>query len=179
MPTENERKFVLENDGRLEPLLAQAPGVERSLLVQAYLDAPGLRLRAIETAGKLRHIFGYKRQVGGNVVEIETEIHSVDFHRLWTLRGETLQKVRYSWPEGRYKWDVDFFKTVDGHTYFVLAEVEMAEHETEAPPPPPRLAPHVLAAAPYGDTRFSSQRLSDQAHAEQLLVEVRKKGGAA
>ena len=71
MPIENERKFVLENDGRLEPLLGQAPGVVRSILVQAYLDAPGLRLRGIETDGKLRHIFGYKREVAGNVVEIE------------------------------------------------------------------------------------------------------------
>ena len=180
MPIENERKFVLENDGRLEPLLGQAPGVVRSILVQAYLDAPGLRLRGIETDGKLRHIFGYKREVAGNVVEIETEIHRVDFHRLWTLRRETLQKVRYSWPEGdRYKWDVDFFKGADGATYFVLAEVEMPEHETNAPPLPPRLAPHLLAAVPYGDPRFSSKRLADQPHAERLLVEVRMKGSAA
>ena len=157
MPIENERKFVLENDGRLEPLLGQAPGVVRSILVQAYLDAPGLRLRGIET-----------------------EIHRVDFHRLWTLRRETLQKVRYSWPEGdRYKWDVDFFKGADGATYFVLAEVEMPEHETNAPPLPPRLAPHLLAAVPYGDPRFSSKRLADQPHAERLLVEVRMKGSAA
>lgn len=179
MPTENERKFVLENDGRLEPLLAQAPGVVRSILVQAYLDAPGLRLRGIEIDGKLRHIFGYKREVAGNVVEIETEIHSVDFRRLWTLRRETLQKVRYSWPEGRYTWDVDFFKGADGTTYFVQAEVEMPEHETSAPPVPSRLAPHLLAAVPYGDPRFSSKRLADQSHAERLLVEVRMKGSAA
>ena len=46
MPIENERKFVLEDDeGALERILAETPGVTRSYLRQAYLDSSGLRIR--------------------------------------------------------------------------------------------------------------------------------------
>ena len=78
MPIENERKFVLDEDGRLESRLAQAPGVTRSRLNQAYLDSPGVRIRSIEANGKLRHIFSFKRPVDGQMVEIETEIVSTE-----------------------------------------------------------------------------------------------------
>ncbi len=179
MPIENERKFVLEDDGTLERTLATRPGVTRNHLRQAYLDASGLRIRSIESAGKTRYIFGYKRPVDDQMVEIETEIAPIDFERLWKLRRETLQKARYSWDEGRFHWDVDFFKTDDGLTYFALAEVEMAETDTVPPPPPAVLAPHVLLLAPRSDPRFTSKRLADRGHAERLLADVRAKGEAA
>ena len=176
MPIENERKFVLRDDG-LEAALAENPGVSRSFLRQAYLDASGLRIRSMERAGRTRHVFTYKRPVDDQMVEIETEIAPVDFDRLWKLRRETLQKTRYSWTDGRFHWDVDFFKT--GRTYFALAEVEMPEAEKTPPPPPAVLAPHVLLLAPRGDPRFTSKRLADKAHAERLLADVRTKGEAA
>jgi CYTH domain-containing protein len=179
MPIENERKFVLEDDGRLERTLAHQPGVTRSYLRQAYLDASGVRIRSSDQAGRTQHIFTYKRPVDDQVVEIETELSPVDFERLWKLRRETLQKARYSWHEGRYRWDVDFFKTEDGHTYFALAEVEMPETETKPPQPPAVLAPHVLLLAPRSDPRFTSKRLADRGHAERLLSDVRTKGEAA
>src|SRR6266404_7023370 len=163
MPIENERKFVLDDDGKLETLLAQVPGVTRSLLQQAYLDVSGLRIRAIQSNGSKRHIFTYKREVDGQVVEIETEISAADFDRLWSQRRETLQKSRYSWDDGRFHWDVDFFKTDDGRTYFTQAEVEMPEHERQPPDVPVRLASHLLGPAPLGDPRFTSKRLADQA----------------
>lgn len=176
MPTENERKFVLRNDRELERRLAQAPGVTRSLIVQAYLDSLGVRIRAIDTGGHVRRIFTFKRPVEGQVVEIETELVPADFNRLWKLRRETLQKVRYSWPDGRFHWDVDFFKTQDGCTYFAMAEVEMPEHEKVPPPLPPSLKPYLLMQAPDGDPNYTSKRLSDPAHAERLLWEITKKG---
>jgi len=179
MPIENERKFVLENDSALERRLAAAPGVVRSYLRQAYLDGSGLRIRAIDQGGRTRHIFSYKRPVDDQMVEIETEIAAVDFERLWTLTRETLQKVRYSWRDGRFHWDVDFFKTEAGGTYFALAEVEMPEAEKTPPPPPAVLAPYVLLLAPRNDPRFTSKRLADRGHAERLLADVRSKGEAA
>ena len=179
MPIENERKFVLENDVALERRLAAAPGVVRSFLRQGYLEASGLRIRSIDQGGRIRHVFSYKRPVDDQMVEIETEIAAVDFERLWTLRRETLQKVRYSWRDGRFHWDVDFFKTEDGRTYFALAEVEMPEAEKIPPPPPAVLAPHVLLLAPRNDPRFTSKRLADRGHAERLLADVRSKGEAA
>ncbi len=183
MPIENERKFVLNEDGQLEPRLAQAPGVTRSRLSQAYLDSAGVRIRSIETrgetGGKLRHVFSFKRPVNGQMVEIETEIDEADFKRLWTIARETLSKTRYSWADGRFHWDIDFFKTGDGRTYFALAEVEMPEHEREPPAVPARLAGHLLGPAPLGDPRFTSKRLADQGHAERLLAEIREKGSVS
>jgi CYTH domain-containing protein len=176
MPIENERKFVLLDDGKLEQQLARAPGVTRSLLRQAYLDVSGLRIRAIETDGTKRHVFTYKREVDGQVVEIETDISVADFERLWSQRGETLQKARYSWPDGRFHWDVDFFKTDEGRTYFAQAEVEMPEGDRTPPPLPPPLAGHLLALAPAGDLRFTSKRLANRTHAESLLADIRTKG---
>jgi CYTH domain-containing protein len=179
MPIENERKFVLDDDGALERRLAAMPGVTRSHLRQAYLETSGLRIRSIEDDGGKRHIFTYKRPVDDQMVEIETEIEPADFERLWKLRRETLQKVRFSWNEGRFHWDVDFFKTDDGRTYFALAEVEMPERDTVPPHPPAVLAPAVLLLAPRNDPRFTSKRLADRGHAERLLADVRAKGEAA
>ncbi len=178
MPIENERKFVLKNDSGLEVRLAQAPGVTRSLLVQAYLDAPGLRLRAREADGELQHIFSFKRLVDDQVVEIETEIEATDFRRLWKLRRETLQKVRYSWPDGRCHWDVDFFKTTGGRTYFAMAEVEMPEHQKVPPPLPASIAPYVIEQVAHQDPRFTSKRLADAAHAGRILAEIEQKVAA-
>ena len=176
MPIENERKFVLKDDAELEATLAGKAGVTKSLLRQAYLDVSGMRIRSVEQSGAMRHVFTYKRPVDGQVVEIETEISPVDFARLWSQRGETLQKARYSWGDGPLHWDVDFFKTDDGRTYFAQAEVEMPEQRNEPPPLPEDLADHLLAAVPAGDQRFSSKRLADQAHAEKLLADIKSKG---
>jgi CYTH domain-containing protein len=176
MPIENERKFVLKDDGHLEQRLAGRPGVTRNFLRQAYLDVSGMRIRSVEEGGAVRYVFTYKRPVDGQVVEIETEISPVDFERLWSQRQETLQKLRYSWTDGAFHWDVDFFKTDDDRTYFTQAEVEMPEEQVEPPPLPPDLAGHLLATAPAGDQRFTSKRLANQAHAEKLLADIKSKG---
>jgi CYTH domain-containing protein len=176
MPIENERKFVLDDDGTLEPDLAREPGVTRSVLHQAYLDAPGLRIRSIEGSDATQYVFTYKRTVDGQMVEIETALASVDFQRLWTLRRETLRKVRYSWADGRFHWDVDFFKTADDRTYFALAEVEMPEEQTVPPPVSSRLAARLVGLVLYGDPRFTSKRLADRDHAERLMEEIRRTG---
>jgi len=176
MPIENERKFVLDDDGKLEARLAEMPGVTRTVVQQAYLDAPGLRIRSMETSAKRTHIFTYKREIDRKVVEIETEIAASDFDRLWSQRRESLRKTRYSWPDGHFHWDVDFFKTADGRTYFAMAEVEMPENDVAPPPLSARLASHFLADTPHRDPRFTSKRLSDPVFAAELLADIRLKG---
>ena len=176
MPIENERKFVLKDDGDLEPQLAKQSGVTRSFLRQAYLDVSGMRIRSVEEGGAIRHVFTYKRAVDGQIVEIETEISAVDFERLWSQRRETLQKLRFSWTDGPFHWDVDFFKTDNNRTYFTQAEVEMPEGQVEPPPLPASLAPYLLATAPAGDPRFASKRLASRAHAQKLLADIKSKG---
>lgn len=179
MPIENERKFVLDERGDLEPELAKTAGVTRRVLHQAYLDTSGLRIRAIEEPDATRHVFTYKRMVDGQMVEIETDISQIDFERLWKLRRESLRKVRYAWNDGRFHWDTDFFKTEDGRTYFALAEVEMPEDEAEPPAVPDRLSPHLLGLVPFGDPRFTSKRLAGREHAEELLAGIRRTGKIA
>lgn len=176
MPIENERKFVLETDQDLERRLAADPGVIQSTIRQAYFDVSGLRIRSIQSGGVLRFVFTYKRLVAGQVVEIETEIVAEDFERLWSVGRETLRKVRYSWNQGHYHWDVDFFKTDDDRTYFALAEVEMPAEEREPPRLPSFLADRSLGLAPEGDPRFASKRLADQVHAMSLLSAIRSDG---
>ena len=161
-------------------MLAETPGVTRSYLRQAYLDASGLRIRSIEVAAARR---ATSSATSGRSTTRWSR--SRPRSRRSTSSGcgrsaaRRLQKARYSWPDGRFHWDVDFFKTDDGRTYFALAEVEMPETDTVPPPPPAILAPHVLLLAPRNDPRFTSKRLSDRGHAERLLADVRAKGEAA
>ncbi|MCW5745009.1 MAG: hypothetical protein KIT36_02260 [Alphaproteobacteria bacterium] len=173
MPVENERKFVLRDpDGALERALAAAvPPWTRHAIRQAYLDTPGLRIRRFEGGNAVQHIFSFKRLIEGEMVEVETAIAAADFERLWRLRRESLEKVRYHLCDGRCGWDVDFFKMQD-RTYFALAEVEMPAGWHVPPAPPPLLAPHVVLLAPAGDERFASRRLADPLHAAQLVREL-------
>ena len=136
-----------------------------------------MRIRSIEDPAGTRHVFTYKRPVNGQVVEIETEISREDFDRLASQCVETLRKVRYSWTDGPFHWDVDFFKTDDGGTYFAQAEVEMPEDHDVPPPLPPSLAPHLLATVPAGDPRFASKKLANRAHAEALRTAIVARGG--
>ncbi|SJZ49027.1 CYTH domain-containing protein [Enhydrobacter aerosaccus] len=176
MPIENERKFVLETENELENLLSRTPGVTRSIIRQAYLDVTGLRVRSIVAGSGTQFIFTYKRTVRGRVVEIETEILEDDFERLWSVGHQMLRKVRYSWDDGPYHWDIDFFKADGERTYFALAEVEMPEAQTVPPALPANLAVRSLGLVPQGDPRFASKRLADQTHAERLLSDIRLRG---
>ncbi|MBM3619321.1 MAG: hypothetical protein FJX20_01410 [Alphaproteobacteria bacterium] len=173
MPIENERKFVLDDPrGELERALAAVrPAIRRAAIRQAYLDTVGLRIRRFDRDGTVSHIFSYKRPVDGAMVEIEREIDAQDFERLWTLRRETLEKVRYTIPDGECLWDIDFFKH-EGRTYFALAEVEMPEGREEPPAPPAILAPHIEFLVARGDERFSSKKLADPAYARRLKPSV-------
>lgn len=173
MPVENERKFVLNDPhGALEQALGNVrPPIPRKAIRQGYLDTAGLRIRRFDQDGAVSHIFSYKRPVDGVMVEIETPIDALDFERLWKLRREALEKVRYSIRAGDCVWDIDFFKEA-GRTYFALAEVEMPESRVEPPPPPPILAPYVEFLVERGDERFSSKKLADPEYARGLAIAV-------
>jgi CYTH domain-containing protein len=169
MPIENERKIVLSDpQGALEKTLTAAcPPWIRFGIRQAYLDAPGLRIRRFDETSGVRHIFSFKRPVAGEMVEVETEMSVVDFDRLWTLRRETLEKVRFHMADGDCGWDIDFFKA-EGRTYFALAEVEMPEGRLDPPAPLAILTPYVVMLVPVGDERFASKKLADPAYSARL-----------
>jgi CYTH domain-containing protein len=105
------------------------------------------------------------------MVEIETARSAADFERLWTLRREALEKIRFHLPADDCGWDVDFFK-VGGRTYFAVAEVEMPEGRAIPPPPPAIVASYVHMLVPAGDERFASKKLADPAYAAGLAHEL-------
>ncbi|MBL8675127.1 MAG: hypothetical protein JNL07_09590 [Rhodospirillales bacterium] len=172
MPVENEIKYALRDpDGALErALAAMGPPVTRNAVRQAYLDAPGLRIRRFEGERGVEHVFSFKRAIGGEMVEVETSMDAADFERLWTLRQESLEKVRFHLPAGECGWDVDFFKD-GGATYFALAEVEMPVDRIAPPEPPAFLQPFIAFAVAPGDGRFTSRKLADVGHARGLVAE--------
>jgi len=176
MPIENERKFVLHDpDGALERQLRGRSGVSEALLRQAYLDSSGVRIREIVSDGETRAFFTFKRSVASAVVEIETAISAEDFERLWSLRRETLVKVRYHFTAGDCGWDIDFFKdgaSAAAPTYFALAEVEMPASWTTAPPAPAFLQPFIVHCVANGDERYTSKRLASIPHARTMMDEL-------
>jgi hypothetical protein len=60
-----------------------------------------------------------KRQVGTEVVEVETRLDAADFEKLWSVARRDVRKRRF-FLEG---WDVDFFRDADGQTYFAVARL--------------------------------------------------------
>jgi hypothetical protein len=55
----------------------------------------------------------------------------------------------------------------------------MPEEQSDPPPLPDFLAKHLLLVAPPLDPRFTSKRIADQAHATNLLAEIRANGRAS
>ena len=181
MPIENERKFVLDDDGTLERTLAATPGVD------AQLPAPGLsrRLGPAHPLDRSRrpdasrlHLQAAGRRPDGR--DRDRDQRRSTSSGCGRIRRETLQKARYSWGDGRFHWDVDFFKTDDGRTYFALAEVEMPEDRHGAAAAAGRPGARTCCCwRRRGDPRFTSKRLADRGHAERLLADVREKGEAS
>ena len=176
MPIENERKFVLLDDGTLEQQLAQHPGVTRSLLRQAYLDVSGLRIRSIEAEGAKRHVFTYKREVDGQVVEIETDI-SVGGFRAPVVAAPrdpaegALLVARRPVPLGRR-----FLQDRRGPHLFRPGRGRDAGRGPDTAALAAATRPTPAGPGAAGDLRFTSKRLANRAHAESLLADIRKKG---
>ena len=64
--------------------------------------------------------------------------------------------------------------TSDGYeTYLVMAEVEMAEHETDPGPLPDFISERLLYAVPKGDMRFVNSRLTQPNVVKKLVQEIK------
>jgi CYTH domain-containing protein len=170
MGVENEFNYCLHDPrGRLEARLRSMPAVRRLEMRQGYLSND-LRIRAMRDAatGDTEFVMSFKRSVDGRVVEVETPMDEADFRRLWKTCETTLRKTRYAYAEGDVHWDVDYFRTRKGETYFVKAEAEVGADVTQCPDPSPALRGHVIAV-PGKRKGFSSRRLADEAYARPLL----------
>lgn len=175
MPTENERKYLLN-------LYSQQEFVKSAndsyLIKQGYLFSKKgctLRLRELidlkDDKTKKRQLT-YKQKVNGRIVEIEKKIDHRDFEDLWQLANSKLEKIRYHFlfkkGKEKYLWEVDFFLDGDGYTYFALAEHEMPEGQLEPEFIPPIISKNLLYAVSNHDMRFSSKKLACITYAKNL-----------
>lgn len=172
MGIENERKLLLNvnHSQELWHTLKQHKvelGVQFMDITQGYLSGSA-RVRHVVPhdvpVGSPResHIFTYKTKVVGSVCEIETLIDPHDYHKLMLITKPVILKTRAKIVQGDLTWDIDFFKMPkSGAVYFLMAEVEMPEFQTELPTILDVLSPHMIRWVDAGDKRFNNKSLSN------------------
>lgn len=166
MSVENERKLLLDVNRANELLtqLRKCPDIQLFDVTQGYLNGAG-RIRHIVPHKQTQfssetYLFTYKTRVQGSVVEIETEIGTHDYQKLFLIAKPWLVKTRAKFQQGNYTWDMDFFRTPkQGSIYLCMAEVEMPEFEVDCPDILPILQPYAVQWIENGDKRFNNKNL--------------------
>jgi CYTH domain-containing protein len=171
MPTENEKKYVLNLDTEQH---FQKLAESKALILQGYLfssKGTSLRLRKM----KNKHYLTLKSSVNGRVVEVENQIDERDFNDLWTQCMNKLEKIRYCVPDkvGQI-WEVDFFKDHKGVNYFALAEFEMPEGQLAPKFIPKFIRENLLFEVPLTDCRFASKLLADIRYASDIYKLIKE-----
>lgn len=171
MPTENERKYVLdlkfaEDINQVKSILGHTLKSGRKIR-QAYLYGDpiwNLRVRQKEQSdGTMIHWCCLKYNIGERVVELEQEISERDFEDLWSHAIRHLTKYRYDlFPDDDIKWEIDLFYDDDGQLYFIEAEHEMPENQKLPNFIPFIIRKYLLYAVPPAEQfQFSSFNLAD------------------
>lgn len=160
---ENELKYVLLLD--CENLLAaQLP--TPAILEQAYLPGNG-RIRAVS---RDKCWFTYKLPTPDGLFELEKELSYGDFTALLPHAETRLMKRRYQAQDGKVHWDIDFFYTETGETYFAMAEAEMPVWMGAPPRILPLLEDLIVYAVPRDESHlYTSARLTSVETAQSLL----------
>lgn len=177
MPTENERKYLLEMD--CEDEISDLAG-QKYEISQGYLIATrGITVRVRKLAPaygsrKDEYFFTLKVNAGGRVIEIENKIDKRDFDDLWNIALNKLEKIRYVVKDGKVAWEVDFFKDYRGETYICVAEVELPEGQLEPDNIPDYIERNILYRVSLTDGRFSNKLLGDARYAADLLNSILK-----
>lgn len=178
MPTENERKYVIETstENEINELCS-----EKYLIAQGYLIATrGITVRV----RKMKPLFGKEKEVhyftmkvnaGGRMIEIENKIDKRDFDDLWNIAVNKLEKIRYLVKDQKVYWEMDFFKDYRGETYMAVAEIEMPEGQLEPTSLPNVVKNNLLHKVDLVDTRFANKLLGDARYACELLKELQEK----
>lgn len=174
MPTENEKKYVLNRMDASE--VAEILWHGYSLVQQGYLakrKKTVVRVRMVESTvkgrGRKKFFLTVKTKCGNRVIENEMEIPKRDFDDYWKMCGSKLRKIRAHVAD----WEIDFFlRGKKDKKYFILAEIEMPEGKQEPDEIPEVIRKHIAFAVPMDDDRFSSKRLSDSKYAEKLWEEI-------
>ena len=174
MPVENELKYVLDDPtGNLEGWLSNLDILGYDIL-QAYLDAD-TRIRRFTSLddGSVDWILSFKRKILGKQIEIEAPMTEADFTSLLPTADVVFTKRRYKVKTTSAEWDIDFLKDKKLGTYFVLAEAEMPDGQTDPGVIPQDIINHMILEV--GElSGFGNKKLSDTKYATTLLKDLRK-----
>lgn len=178
MPTENERKYILDLgcEEKIPPL-----ATKKYLIAQGYMVATRgitVRVRKLQTRKKVKHFFTLKANAGGRLVEIEEQIDERDFNDLWSICLNKLEKIRYVVPDHPPEfppvlWELDFFKDYQNNTYFAMAEVELPEGKPGPDVIPDFINDNLLFEVPLTDNRFGNKLLGDARYAANILQDIK------
>lgn len=183
MGIENERKILL--DTRKSDQLWQDLKHRKSELAVQFMDitqgylSGSARVRHVVPhdpepgSPREHHIFTYKTKVVGSVCEIETLIDPHDYHKLMLITKPVILKTRAKIVQGDLTWDIDFFKMPkSGSVYFLMAEVEMPEFQTDLPTMLDVLNPYMIRWVDVGDKRFNNKSLGHLNKVKKLLKDI-------
>lgn len=169
MPVENERKFVIKFHEHIEKEFKKA-AQEIYKIEQGYLPTGrGITLRIRkQVSDKTKYTLAVKKKVSTFNLEVEKKISEEDYSVLLGSAEIKLQKTRYC-VEG---WDVDFFKTDEGNTYFGMAEIEYPLDKKSPPKTLNLVDKNLIFQVPGTDSRFSSKKLASVEYTKKLLDEL-------
>lgn len=176
MPTENEKKFVLDiscSEKFLKLKKCKLLDVRQGYLMTG--KGMSLRFRSVinKKKNKNSYFMTFKCNEGSRIVEIEKKIDERDFNDMWKNCMNKVYKTRIV-LQG---WEIDFFKDHDGNDYFVMAEFEMPEGQEKPENIPLFISQNLVFEVPLNDTRFSSKMISDVRHAKDLYNTLTKEKG--
>jgi len=185
VPRENEKKYVidLEFEEALPYCLTFEDGkidgphcIRQGYLVSDKQDYPtSLRVRETVQVNQTKPLYElcFKRDIGGEVVEIEKRIIWKDFEALWETTTSRVRKDRYKLCYKDSVWDIDFFLDSNNETYFILAEYELLEYELTPEEIPSIIHSYLLHELDPGlETGFGSKDLADIVYAKQKYLEI-------
>lgn len=174
MPTENERKYLLDAgcESTVKKICTDQFDISQGYLIATRGITVRVRKSARKSNGKSEYYFTLKVNTAGRVIEIEKNLDERDFTDLWAIALNKLEKVRYIVKYGGNSWELDFFKDYRGETYMAVAEIELPEDQLEPNSLPEIVKQNLIYKVPLTDARFSNKLLGDARYAAELLQEI-------
>lgn len=178
MGIENERKLLLDvvRSQEIIKQLRSDPAVSWYDITQGYLSGSCRIRHVVPHVNPIQNeqfIFTFKTKVRGSTVEIENEISTHDYQKLFLICKPVIVKTRAKIACGDYTWDIDFLrKHKSGEIYLAMAEVEMPEFANDIPKVHELLEPYAMKWIDQGDKRFNNRNLSNPKKAVKIMSDV-------
>jgi CYTH domain-containing protein len=174
MPTENERKFIIDIscEKNVNELSSEQYFISQGYLISTRGITTRIRKSVKNSNGSESYYFTLKVNTNGRCVEIENKLDQRDFNDLWSITLNQLEKIRYIIKHEKNIWEIDFFKDYKNQTYMAVAEVELPEDQMEPESIPNIIKKNLLFKVPLTDNRFSNKLISNAKYAAELLNEI-------